>query len=177
MTTPTNETAILIPIPEAEKTVDKYRLRYDPSRDAGIPAHITLLYPFHDLEVLTSDILRTISDIVSKHSQFQMTLSDVEWFDDRVVYLSPRPASPFLALIDDLMRAFPECPPYGGIYESIIPHLCVAETPDLRAMERVARRLVKRLPITAEISQVWLMAGQGSKDSWHVEHSFALSKD
>ncbi len=176
MIAPKNETAILIPIPEAENTVDKYRLRYDPSRYAGIPAHVTLLYPFHDLEAITGDVLRTISDIVSKHSQFQVTISEVEWFDDRVVYLSPRPAERFLALIDDLIRAFPECPPYGGIYETIIPHLCVAETSDLRAMKRVERRLVKRLPITADVTQVWLMTGQGTKDSWNVQQSFALSK-
>jgi hypothetical protein len=41
---PLNESALVVP--EAEPLVKPFRDRYDPSAAAGVPAHITLLYPF-----------------------------------------------------------------------------------------------------------------------------------
>jgi len=39
------ESALMVLVPEAERLVKPFRDRYDPSAAAGIPAHITLLYP------------------------------------------------------------------------------------------------------------------------------------
>ena len=40
------ESALMVLVPEAESLVKPFRDRYDPSAAAGVPAHITLLYPF-----------------------------------------------------------------------------------------------------------------------------------
>ena len=40
------ESAILLCVPEAEKLVHEWRLKGDPSAARGVPAHVTLLYPF-----------------------------------------------------------------------------------------------------------------------------------
>ena len=40
------ETAIIIPVPEAEAAVGQLRARYDRAAGLGAPPHITLLYPF-----------------------------------------------------------------------------------------------------------------------------------
>ncbi len=46
------ESALMVLVPEAETLVKPFRDRYDPSAAAGVPAHITLLYPFkHPNEV------------------------------------------------------------------------------------------------------------------------------
>ena len=43
---PLDESALVVLVPEAESLVQAFRDRYDPSAAAGVPAHITLLYPF-----------------------------------------------------------------------------------------------------------------------------------
>ena len=45
MTNPQNDSLVIL-VPEAESMVKAFRERYDPAAQAGMPAHITLLYPF-----------------------------------------------------------------------------------------------------------------------------------
>ena len=40
------ETALLVPVPAAEPSVGKHRARLDEAARDGVPAHITVLYPF-----------------------------------------------------------------------------------------------------------------------------------
>ena len=40
------ESALVVVVPEAEQLVGPFREKYDPSAAAGMPPHITLLYPF-----------------------------------------------------------------------------------------------------------------------------------
>src|ERR1051325_8060387 len=41
-----SESALVVLVPEAEVFAKPFRDQYDPSAAAGMPAHITLLYPF-----------------------------------------------------------------------------------------------------------------------------------
>ena len=41
-----SESALVVLVPEAEGVVKPFRDLHDPSAAAGMPAHITLLYPF-----------------------------------------------------------------------------------------------------------------------------------
>src|SRR5216684_9032244 len=43
---PSSESALVVLVPEPEAVVKPFRDQYDPSAAAGVPAHITLLYPF-----------------------------------------------------------------------------------------------------------------------------------
>ena len=45
-TTDQGQTALIIAVSEAEEAVREWRLRYDPSAAEGVPAHITVLFPF-----------------------------------------------------------------------------------------------------------------------------------
>ena len=40
------ESAILVPVPEAGPVVGRLRARLDRSASRGVPAHVTVLYPF-----------------------------------------------------------------------------------------------------------------------------------
>jgi hypothetical protein len=46
----TSESALVVLVPEAEPLVGPFRERYDPSASAGMPAHITINYPFLPME-------------------------------------------------------------------------------------------------------------------------------
>ena len=41
-----SESAVLVPFPEAERVVSPYRARLDGAAALGVPAHVTVLYPF-----------------------------------------------------------------------------------------------------------------------------------
>jgi len=58
---PSSESALVVLVPEAEAVVKPFRDQYDPSAAAGMPAHITLLYPFQvpdEVDQMTLDRLR-----------------------------------------------------------------------------------------------------------------------
>ena len=82
-------------------------------------------------------------------------------FGKEVLWLAPQPDEPFRVLTQTVSAAFPECPPYQGAYDDVIPHLTVGDRPaggvrDLRAAEA---EVLRWLPIQARISRVWLMTG------------------
>jgi len=47
---------------------------------------------------------------------FECTFARTRWFGEDVLWLAPEPDQPFRALTTALHRAFPQCPPFGGIY-------------------------------------------------------------
>ena len=47
------QTAIIVPVGAAEPIVGRWRTRFDPAAAAGVPAHVTIIYPFlpgHDID-------------------------------------------------------------------------------------------------------------------------------
>jgi hypothetical protein len=51
-TAPT-ESALVVVVPEAEAAVNAHRRRLDPAAAWGVPAHVTVLYPFAPPHTLT----------------------------------------------------------------------------------------------------------------------------
>src|SRR5690242_17947778 len=106
--------AVVILVPEAEDCVGEFRRRHDPSAAAGMPAHVTLLYPFVAPATLSqrdTDLLKAcLSDVRS----FAFTLSEICRFPSHLLYLAPEPADTFRELTMAIWKAFPGYPPYGG---------------------------------------------------------------
>jgi hypothetical protein len=59
-----------------------------------------------------------------------------------VLWIAPEPTEPVVAMVRAIAAAFPEHPPYGGQFESVIPHVTVAHGDglDLGALEPEVRR-------------------------------------
>jgi 2'-5' RNA ligase len=172
----TEQSAIFVPVGSAERAVDKYRKKLDPAHICGIPAHITILFPFVPPEKIQSSHLQSLEEVFRATSPFDFVLSEVRWFDTRVVYLAPGDPGPFVEITTKLMGRFPDYPPYGGAYDDIVPHVCVGESEDLRAMRTAASRVAKRLPIAAQAHEAWLMTGNDSANSWSVRRSFRFGQ-
>jgi hypothetical protein len=51
------ESTILVPVPEAEPVVGQLRARLDRAASRGIPAHVTILYPFVPPGQITAAVL------------------------------------------------------------------------------------------------------------------------
>lgn len=170
----TQETAILIPVPEADEVVHKVRTVLDPAAARGIPAHVTLLYPFVPPGLLTPAVLDDVSAIVASAGPFEATLTDACWFDDTVLWLRPEPVGRFSDLTARLCRAFPAYPPYGGAFASSVPHLTIGQdiSPDrLRVAEAEVRQ---RLPIRFRVERAVLMSGNPDDTTWDVRAEFPL---
>ncbi|SDC67940.1 2'-5' RNA ligase family protein [Nocardioides lianchengensis] len=122
-----------IPVPELEEFVRGRHAHYDPgfvSADpAFVHAHVTALGPF--LPSLDGHARERLTAVVARTTPFEVVLERVATFPDGIIHLVPEPARPFQELTMRLFAAFPECPPYAGAYDEVLPHL----TLDLRSSE------------------------------------------
>lgn len=159
----------------AERAVDRYRRRLDPSSPFRSPAHVTVLFPFIAPAQITDAVIEQLGGLFGRYHGFEFTLSEVRWFDDRVVYLAPDPAAPFKELTAAVTAAFPEYPPYEGAFDEVIPHVCVGRD-SRKVLMQIAGWLVKRhLPITGAVTEVWLMTIGAPEPYYVLKQAFPLS--
>jgi 2'-5' RNA ligase len=153
------ETALLVPVPAAEPAVGQHRARLDEAARDGVPAHITVLYPFLPPAGIDVALLASLREIFAGQAAFGFTLDKVGWFGEELVWLGPRDAAPFSALTDLVCSTFPSCPPYGGRHAEVIPHLTIGYAGGPQALRAAAESVQPWLPIEAVASEVILMAG------------------
>ena len=110
----TDESALLVTVPAAEPAVARHRSRLDTSAAVGVPAHITVLYPFLPPDLIDADTHATLARLFASVPGFRFTLDQTRWFPDPVLWLGPSDPAPFSALTGLVAAAFPSCPPYGG---------------------------------------------------------------
>lgn len=85
-------TALIVAVEEAEIAVSELRLRYDPSASLGVPAHVTVLFPFQDdVEVDDEELARLFGGL----DPFDFILDRIERFEWGTVWLHPEPSQPF----------------------------------------------------------------------------------
>jgi hypothetical protein len=153
------ESALLLLVPAAEPVVGEHRARFDASARDGVPAHLTVLYPFLPPALIDDTALASLIALFAGYPAFGFTLDRVGWFDDSVVWLGPRDEAPFRALTERAFAAFPSCPPYRGQYAEVIPHLTIGHEGDLGALRAAAESVRPYLPIEAAAAEITLMAG------------------
>jgi 2'-5' RNA ligase len=173
------ETAVMVPIDAAEVAVAEHRRRLDAAAAWGVPAHVTILYPFVHPEAVDEELLCRLGDALSSVSAFGCAFTECKWFGEAALWLAPEPEQPFRDLTSAVWRAFPEHPPYGGAFDDVVPHLTVGEVgkrrrgsvQELRAAEASVR---PQLPIEAHVGRVLLIAGTNAANSWHTIREFSL---
>ena len=150
-----NESAIIVPVGKAESIVGSLRMQYDKSASLGVPAHITLLYPFRPPDLAEKQI-RSLAEFFSAIPAFEFSLNEVRRFP-RMAYLHPDQPERFSSIIRRLLEKWPDCQPYSGIFQDIIPHLTVADQVDAQVLDLVQERLFHHLPITCIANKAWLL--------------------
>lgn len=170
------ETALVVLVPEAEPIVSAFRSRFDRSAIRGMPAHITVLYPFVHPDRVSAALVATLRSLFAHSQRFQFSLVGVCGFPG-VLYLAPEPLEPFDGLTSEVVRQFPALPPYGGLVAKPVPHLTVAQKPPADSMTHVAFDFIEsrggRLPLACMAASVSL--GMKRKDRWSVSERFPLS--
>jgi len=148
--------------------VGRHRRALDRSATWGVPAHVTVLYPFMPPDRIGDGVITTLLPVVAAVAAFRCTFSHVRWFDDDAALLAPEPDAPFRALTMAVWDRFPDYPPYGGTYPDPIPHLTIGHAPtaDLAGMRLAAADVERELPVHAWIDRVLLIAGTDAPGSW-----------
>lgn len=163
---------LIVPVPEAEATIAALPSPCVPIWQLGMPAHITLLFPFHPLAALDAAALADLTKLFAGLPALRASFSSVGQFPD-VLYLCPEPRAWFAELTQELARRFGLLP-YGGLHHDIVPHLTVARHADPDVLAAVGAALLPALPIETHIHEVWLMEEEPD-GRWHRAATFALA--
>src|ERR1700709_2332100 len=94
-----HQSAVLIPVHEADAVVAPFRLQHTPVAAAGGPAHITLIVPSLPPEEIRQEDLDELATTLQSRGAFDFLLARVRWFGRRVLWLAPEPVEPFLGLV------------------------------------------------------------------------------
>ena len=167
-------TALIVPVPEAENAVGPFRAALDTAASCGVPAHVTVLYPFLPPERVDETVLAAVGSAVAGVRRFAMTLTHVGWFAETVAWLAPRPDEPFRELTAAVWRRFPETPPYEGAYTDSVPHLTIGHDVPHGVLLEAASKVSAHLPIRAEVGAVRLMQGSAEPVSRSTVTEFPL---
>jgi 2'-5' RNA ligase len=131
--------------------------------------HLTLLDPFVPSYRLDRAVLRGVQEVLAEFEPFSYELVRLQRFP-RVLYLSPEPAEPFIAITEALWRRFPDHPPYGGAFDIVVPHvtLVLGDEP-----VGLADFVAQRLPVSGRVDDVELRM-EDATGRWGVAERFVL---
>lgn len=166
----------MVRVQEADPAVDRHRRRHTPSGSQGMPAHITLLYPFTPQGRPPAETAEELRDLLRGFPAFEYAIRRLARFagSPQVLYGVPEPDQPFIALIQALSRRFGVLP-YGGEHADVVPHLTVATSGDAALIASIESEVTPALPIraSADHAEVWnLIAGR-----WRPFDRMALGSD
>jgi hypothetical protein len=82
------ETGLVLLVPEADSAVSLWRSAHDPSAAEGMPAHITILYPFISAATLNDQVLVVIAAICREVPPAEFTFPEFGNFPG-VLWLRP----------------------------------------------------------------------------------------
>lgn len=168
------QTAVVVPVPAAEPLVSAWRARFDRSAPLGVPAHITVLYPFLARECVDATVLAELADLCRAVGRVEVAFRRTGWFDEsNVLWLDPEPSAPFAVLTEAIAARWPQAQPYGGAFDEVTPHLTVAEAAPAAEVARMRAELTAALPLRTVVDHAWLYGFDGQ--AWSPVQALPLS--
>jgi len=165
------ETALLITVPEADTLVGGAREKYDPVAAMGVPAHLTVLYPFLPAGRIDDGVPAELLGLFAGYQAFELAFSRVGRYPE-LLWLAPEPDGPVRELSEAVEARWPEAPPYGGAFDDPMPHLTVASKQPQEVYEAIERELIAGLPLHTRVTGVHLVVSDGVR--WHHRATFPL---
>ena len=164
-----DQTAIVVPVGAVEGVVSPWRQRLDPGAVLGVPAHVTVVFPFAPAAVVDEMLIARLAAVFATVEAFDCTFGSCRWFGSDVLWLAPDPDQPFRDLTAAVLDAFPQYLPYGGAYDDVVPHLTVGESrlAEPHELHEAEADVTRYLPLPARVVGGLLMAGSSEPGSWH----------
>jgi 2'-5' RNA ligase superfamily len=126
-----------------------------------LPPHVTVLFP------CPGDVA-AITEVLAPFAAFDVVFARLDRFPG-TLWLAPEPSEPFVAMTKAMVCRFPDYPPYGGIFPSIIPHLAVAQA----QLDETAELVEPFLPLQSRVDSVVLYE-RAHGDHWVDVQTFDL---
>ena len=164
--------ALIIPLLGADEAVGSWRAALDPSAAAGVPAHVTIHFPWLPVSLVEESDLQSLQDMVCAVPRFPVTFRSSRWFGREVLWLDPDPKEPFIALAAESAARWPGHPQYGGRFDAIVPHLTVGFG-DPQVLDHAEAAIERLLPIQDLACRVWWITRAGSQP-WEVRRTLDL---
>ena len=169
-----SQSALVVPVVAAESVVGIWRHRYDPAATWGVPAHVTVLYPFIEPERIDARVRDRLTSVFAQVASFGFALDRVDRFGDEVLFLAPDQPKRFRDMTAMLVREWPDYLPYEAAHSEEVPHLTVAHGSVAPSLDDIAGEITASLPINARADTVHLMTGTQEPNSWTAETVFRL---
>lgn len=155
------QTALLLPVRAAERVVGTHRRELDLAAADGIPAHVTIAFPFKPLGEIGAEDHSRLAHNGRQHGPFRIEGRRTAWFGDQVLYVEISAAREVHALIADVASTFPAYPPFSGDIPlaEVVPHLTVGSGAPVPALQAAARAVNDALPFSEIVQSMELWAG------------------
>jgi len=164
-------TGLVVPLEAVRPLVERW-LHLIPALSQDVPPHVTVLWPFLEPDAVDHAVERRLEALFAGAPAFDVSLGAVGSFPD-AAFLSPEPSAPFVRLTELVWHEYPECPPFAGAYDDIVPHLTVALDPTEADREVIARELAPLLPVRTQAREV-LLFDEGDDGVYRPRRTFAL---
>jgi 2'-5' RNA ligase len=170
------QSGLVVVVPEAEPLVHAHRQRLDANAALGIPAHVTVLFPFVAPDELDGPVRDRVARVVGAVPAFEHRFTRTDWFGDEVLWLAPADPAPFAELTRRVHAEFPDHAPFGGAFTEVVPHLTIGHGHPRLALEAAERAVQAGLPVTGTATEVALFVRQGPGESWTLDGRFPLGR-
>lgn len=147
-------TGLVVPLEAVRPLTEPWR-HLLPENARELPPHVTVLWPFLSPDHVDDAVEARLAALFSAAEPFDVRLTAFGSFPD-AFYLTPEPAAPFTELTRLVWQEWPECPPFAGAFDEVVPHLTVALDPDAAALAALIAAVAPRLPLAARGERVLL---------------------
>ena len=162
--------ALIVQI-ELPKPLADIRARHDPLASRGVPAHVTILFPFFPVDGLGPSVSAALGELTSAHRPFRARFDRAER-RDAMIWLPPIQPEPFLELTAAVVGRWPRYQPYEGVFDTLIPHLTLVES-STDAIARATATTLVAGPFEVRVEEL-LLIGQAESGDWRELDRFRL---
>jgi hypothetical protein len=144
----------------------------------GMPPHCSLLYPWRHGPATNADVA-LLTAVVSSFGPINLRIDSTGRFPG-VLYLRPNSRGRLESLMRAVWSAFPESPPYEGIFGADpkpIPHITVLKGLDdqLDEAERAVQGRLELSPIELIVCEITISEKLSANDGrWHLRDRVSL---
>lgn len=164
------QSGLVIPVPAADALLASMEARYPGTVRPGLPAHVSLLYPFLASVELDEQVIAVLGESFLEQAPMPVTFATC-YRRGGFVALRPDPREGLVGLISATRRKWPHLVPYGGRYGEAEPHLTVAMCTSTERAAMIEQEAPAALPIPAVLREAWLMVFE---ERWTLRDRFAF---
>jgi 2'-5' RNA ligase len=162
--------AVVLPV-RLPPLLEQLRRRHVPNAKLGVPAHVTLLYPFVPSERLSGADIARLRDRARTLAPFGYRLEQIARWPE-AIYVVPAPEAPFDALAAAMAADWPQYPLYGSA-QPFAAHVTLAEPGSDTALEEIELAARMSLPVSRRATAVVVLA-EDAAGHWRIRERLPL---